>query len=216
MPKQTFYNLSAEKRQKFVQATLEEFALYDYNSASLNRVANVADIAKGSIYQYFENKQDLYEYLVNNIANEKFTYILLNLPDNTTDFSELLVSILTLYCKFDLTNPLKSRLLYNALNEKNTDELSDIHNLLIEGIDTLFIDFVQNAQNLNLIRTDIKSEFIGVILSRFILIIPDLLEEQLGFSYLGLVLNDSRDKLDEIVEVLKRIVSVFMWGLSPK
>ncbi len=47
-----------------MRAALEEFAARPYGEASLDRVAARARIAKGSLYQYFGGKADLYRYLV--------------------------------------------------------------------------------------------------------------------------------------------------------
>lgn len=64
MPKPTFFNLPEGKRDALVQAALEEFASTTYHDASVSRLVARLGIAKGSIYQYFEDKQELYLYLV--------------------------------------------------------------------------------------------------------------------------------------------------------
>jgi AcrR family transcriptional regulator len=68
VPKQTFLNLPDEKRQAFTDIALEEFASHDYNTASVSKIVARAGIAKGSVYQYFEDKQDLFLYLLE-VAN---------------------------------------------------------------------------------------------------------------------------------------------------
>lgn len=64
MPKPTFFNLSPEKRDLLVRLAIDEFANNDYESASISRIVAQAGIAKGSFYQYFEDKRDLYQYLL--------------------------------------------------------------------------------------------------------------------------------------------------------
>jgi AcrR family transcriptional regulator len=64
MPKQTFLNLPEAKRKRLVSIAIEEFAGNDYESASVSRIVARVGIAKGSIYQYFEDKRDLYLHLV--------------------------------------------------------------------------------------------------------------------------------------------------------
>jgi AcrR family transcriptional regulator len=64
MPKATFHNLPEPKRRRLIEAALEEFAAQPYANASLDRVAAGADVSKGSLYQYFEDKADLYQHLV--------------------------------------------------------------------------------------------------------------------------------------------------------
>lgn len=64
MPKPTFDNLPAEKRASLMALALQEFAEHDFATASVSRLVDRAGIAKGSLYQYFDDKADLFVYLV--------------------------------------------------------------------------------------------------------------------------------------------------------
>lgn len=71
MPKQTFFNLPEKKRQKITKAAVNEFAEYGFESASINRIVANSEISKGSFYQYFEDKMDVFHHLLELIAHEK-------------------------------------------------------------------------------------------------------------------------------------------------
>ena len=75
MPKQTFWNLSQEKRQNIEQAALNEFAKYGFDNSNINRIVAQGKIAKGSFYQYFENKKDLYLHLIDTLFARKLALI---------------------------------------------------------------------------------------------------------------------------------------------
>jgi AcrR family transcriptional regulator len=75
MPKTTFFNLPEEKREKIMEAAIDEFALYSYQKGSINRVVERAEIAKGSFYQYFEDKKDLFKYILEKSGEEKMVYL---------------------------------------------------------------------------------------------------------------------------------------------
>ena len=75
MPKETFFNLPDDKRSLICDVAVEEFAEYPFDQASVNRIVAKAGIAKGSFYQYFEDKQDLYFYVLQVIAEKKLEYI---------------------------------------------------------------------------------------------------------------------------------------------
>lgn len=64
MPKPTFFNLPEEKRARFVDAAVAEFSAHTFAEASLSAIVREVGIAKGSVYQYFEDKLDLYRWLV--------------------------------------------------------------------------------------------------------------------------------------------------------
>jgi AcrR family transcriptional regulator len=75
MPKDTFANLPPAKRRRVLDAALEEFAARSYEQASLTRIVRNAGIAKGSMYQYFEDKFDLYCHLLEVAVERKLSYI---------------------------------------------------------------------------------------------------------------------------------------------
>ena len=74
MPKQTFLNLPEEKRKNIINAAIEEFAEYGLENASTNRIVVNSGISKGSFYQYFEDKQDVFMYLLTVLEQEKIEY----------------------------------------------------------------------------------------------------------------------------------------------
>jgi len=74
MPKQTFLNLPDEKRNMIINAAIDEFAEYGLENASTNRIVLNSGISKGSFYQYFEDKQDVFMYLLTLLEREKMEY----------------------------------------------------------------------------------------------------------------------------------------------
>ncbi len=75
MPKQTFFNLEPAKRQAVIEAAVQEFARLPYEQASLSKIVEKCQIAKGSMYQYFEDKRDLYLYVVDLAYEQKGKYV---------------------------------------------------------------------------------------------------------------------------------------------
>jgi AcrR family transcriptional regulator len=74
MPKSTFLNLPKEKRRTIIDAATEEFAVYGLENASTNRIVENSGISKGSFYQYFEDKLDVFKYLLSVLEQEKIEY----------------------------------------------------------------------------------------------------------------------------------------------
>ena len=83
MPKQTFLNLPEEKRNTIINAAIEEFAEYGLENASTNRIVANSGISKGSFYQYFEDKQDVFMYLLTVLEHEKMEYFKGKHPPST-------------------------------------------------------------------------------------------------------------------------------------
>ncbi len=59
----TFRQLPPDKQERVLDAALTEFADRGYQAASLNRLVAQAGIAKGSLYQYFPNKEGIFRHI---------------------------------------------------------------------------------------------------------------------------------------------------------
>jgi len=70
MPTETFFRLPEEKRQKVLAAIYGEFSSYSFDQVSINRIVQHADIPRGSFYQYFKDKNDLFFYLLSTFSEQ--------------------------------------------------------------------------------------------------------------------------------------------------
>lgn len=64
MPSSTFLNLPPEKQEKLLEAATREFSTRPFNEASINQIIKEAGIPRGSFYMYFQDKEDLFRYLL--------------------------------------------------------------------------------------------------------------------------------------------------------
>lgn len=55
--------MEPEKRERIINAALKEFARNGYERASTNEIIKEAEISKGSLFSYFNNKKGLYLFL---------------------------------------------------------------------------------------------------------------------------------------------------------
>src|SRR5687768_4334370 len=60
MPRERFYNLPAEARERLLGVAIREFAERGFAGASLNEILAEVGISKGAYYYYFEDKEDLF------------------------------------------------------------------------------------------------------------------------------------------------------------
>lgn len=75
MPKDTFFNLNEDKRNRIIEAAMTEFENYSFENASTNRIVESAGISKGSFYQYFDDKKDLYMHIIHRMVEAKVAYV---------------------------------------------------------------------------------------------------------------------------------------------
>lgn len=72
MPKETFYNLEINKKHKIVQAAIQEFTDHELHKSRVSSIIQMADIPRGSFYQYFEDIDDLYYYVIDKVFGDIF------------------------------------------------------------------------------------------------------------------------------------------------
>jgi len=134
LPKQTFHNLPEEKRKAVVNAAIDEFADYGFESASINRIVAKGGISKGSFYQYFDDKRDVFMHLLSVLEQEKLAYFKdKHPPANHTDTFQ--------YFRWMI----KSGMEFNSAYPRMTQAVSRV--LLMEGLyyGKLFGDYRQKA-----------------------------------------------------------------------
>lgn len=64
MVKQTFINLLPEKQERILSAARKEFSRAPLNEASVANIIRDADIPRGSFYQYFNDLEDIFYYIL--------------------------------------------------------------------------------------------------------------------------------------------------------
>ncbi|HHL52858.1 MAG TPA: TetR/AcrR family transcriptional regulator [Flammeovirgaceae bacterium] len=114
MPHKTFYNLPEGKRSRFLQAAYAEFARHGYEGASISRLVMHLGIAKGSVYQYFTDKKELYHYLAKEAFRQVEALLRQACPWPGGDFYTWYESLLMAEVKYYLHLPHRALVLQQA------------------------------------------------------------------------------------------------------
>lgn len=189
MPKQTFLNLPATKRDRFIEIAIEEFAANDYQTASISRIVAEAGIAKGSFYQYFENKEDLYSYLLELGLQQKGEFLNSEPPDAQMDIFAYLRWLIQAGVTYEFSNPKLSQIGYRAvksgsLPDKFREEAATTAN-------TFFAQLVSQGKAQGNIAPDIDAEVAAFIFNAIFLELGGYMTEQLQIED-ALVDDDGR------------------------
>lgn len=64
------FRLPEEKRARILEGAWSEFTAVPYAEASINRIVQTSRIPRGSFYQYFEDKNDLFLTLIDEIRDQ--------------------------------------------------------------------------------------------------------------------------------------------------
>lgn len=91
MPKQTFIKLPNDKKETLISAAMKEFSRAPLFEASISNIIKEAGIPRGSFYQYFEDKEDLYYFLLDEYSQRLRTRFISILKKQNGDIMETFI-----------------------------------------------------------------------------------------------------------------------------
>ncbi|MCP3797854.1 TetR/AcrR family transcriptional regulator [Allokutzneria sp. A3M-2-11 16] len=108
LPTDVWRNLPAAKRERVLAAALDEFAALGYSRGSLNVIAREAGIAKGSLFQYFHDKLDLFATAAEVVSLRVRAAIEPRLGQlGSPDFAEFVVDALDVWVRWFAEHPVE-------------------------------------------------------------------------------------------------------------
>jgi AcrR family transcriptional regulator len=216
MPKETFLNLPEDKRRRITNVALDEFALHDYRGASLSRIVETAGIAKGSMYQYFDDKKDLYLYLVGLAAETKFGFINEAITDFKGDFFKRYRYIIFHGARFDFSQARYGSILYHATYESSESGMNEVAARLKESSLLYIRDLVDEGLRQGELRQDMDAGFLSYALYQVTVALRDYLSARFGFSFRDAVHNATGSPIpeQELLAVLDEMMNLFRRGIA--
>ena len=176
MPKETFRRLKLDKKQKITDAFLREFALKTYDEASISSVVKELGIAKGSIYQYFENKLDLFLYLAMYAGEVKSTYVSSVKRSDYVDYWTYMRAMYIAGIQFDKNSPLASHFLFFIEKNRYTPSIKQLYDNWLKQIISAFQLMVQHEVDLGLFHKDLAVDKMAFILYKSFVAINDYMQ----------------------------------------
>lgn len=153
--KEAFSRLSDEKRKKILDAAIEEFAEHGFDSANINTIAQNSGISVGSMYKYFNNKEDLYLSIIH-LGVETLKAVLNEIMQNDEDLENRIEKIIRAIQSYSRSNVHLTKL----YNEMTTESRSNLVWKIVSDMENatagLYASFIREAQKAGKIRADIN------------------------------------------------------------
>lgn len=196
MPKDTFNKLPIEKRNSILNAAVKEFELRRVEDAVIANIIKTAKIPRGSFYQYFEDKYDLYEYIIgyiNNIKNDYFQEVFFS------DHLPFLERVRALYNKaIDFSSQNKAFVL---ISKRHTESIyvkySEQFQRNLNELKVTFDTWIEKDKEKGLIRKDIDTRVLSHMISTFL---SHLTTEQ--FLYEKYSKSELHQKNDDFIDII--------------
>jgi len=167
MPKETFYNLPEEKRKMIEDIAVDEFASFGYDNASINRVVGKSKIAKGSFYQYFEDKKDLFMHLINTSAQAKIEYVTPVMKNPFEhDIFTVLRELFSSGIKFAAKYPKRAKMGEWLMKNNSHEIYAEVVGTAMPQAEEFYMTLLKTAENKGEIREGADLEFASHLISR--------------------------------------------------
>lgn len=172
MPRATWANLDAERRARVLHAAMAEFGRHGYSGGSLNVIAREAGVAKGSLFQYFDDKFDFFAHVAEQTSLRVYTAMLpgLNAPPHGS-FVRHFLELVDVWIDYMASHPLE-----RGVTAATTMELDPevrravrepVHRLYAQGLRPLLRSAVESGE----FRPDAD---LDALVSLLVLVLPHL------------------------------------------
>jgi AcrR family transcriptional regulator len=213
VPKDTFFNLAEEKQEKIMRSAVSEFLNHGFEKGNVGDIAKNAGVSKGSMYQYFENKKEIFLFCV-----RWATELILKKYDKYTIAKEKNINIFDFFY-------ISSKEMWVQLREEREliifiqDVFLGKYSLKDESMgyimkisDEYMLKLIQNGKNNGYIRKDIDDNLLSIFMTGA------------SIKYKEYIMNKARDAgediIDENYEVweneIKALVELLKNGMGQK
>lgn len=63
-------NMAIDRRQEILNAATKSFSLFGYKATTMDQVAKLANVGKGTIYTFFKNKEELFDEIIMKLISD--------------------------------------------------------------------------------------------------------------------------------------------------
>jgi TetR/AcrR family fatty acid metabolism transcriptional regulator len=142
------------RKQAILQAAIEVFSKGGFRNSSISEIAKRANVAEGTIYQYYKNKEDLFFSIPIQKTTEFTEEVDLHLQGITGTFNQIR-KFIWYYLYFFKTNPEYGRILMLEMRVSRSFVKTKTYNFLKKSISRI-LEIIREGQNEGTIRKDVN------------------------------------------------------------
>jgi len=159
LPKQTFFKLTSEKQKQIIDVAINEFSRFTFNEVKISDIISKAKIPRSSFYDYFEDKKDLYKYIILIIREEKMKYMEPVLTGQQESFFEGLRGLFEAGAGFAASKPEFEKLAGRMY--ENMELINEIFGAEVLDTSGMYESMLVKAIEAGEVRSDIDIKFIA-------------------------------------------------------
>ncbi|HWT33007.1 MAG TPA: TetR/AcrR family transcriptional regulator [Microbacterium sp.] len=166
MARPRFHALPSERQGAILDAALDEFSAHGFAGASLNRIISVTGVSKGSMYYYFDSKEDLYADVLRRQVERLFQDVPLPVPEATEadEFWNIIEGHYLRLMRLLVATPQTAALLRDWLTGAASPALREAQHSAEQATLPWLAETVAAGQRIGAIRTDLPADFLIAVL----------------------------------------------------
>ncbi len=168
MPKDTYNRLDKQKQDRILEAALNEFSKRSFNESKLSHIIKEANIPRGSFYQYFENKLDLFKFVFNKLGERKMGYMSHLIPNpDEIPFLDLFKELYSIGIQYAIDNPRGVKMVMYLYSSRDLV----FEEILGEGLEQakqFYIGYIESDKKLGRINPGIDTEIFAEMMMNII------------------------------------------------
>jgi AcrR family transcriptional regulator len=173
MPRPTWDRLDQSRRERVLRAAMVEFGRRGYSGASLNVIAREAGVAKGSLFQYFDDKFEFFAHVAEQTSLTIYAAMVPKLsgPAEGESFADYFADLVDTWIDYMAAHPLE-----RGVTAATTMELdAEIRQAVREPVHRLYAQALRPMLAQAVARGDLPSDTdTEALLSMLVLLLPHL------------------------------------------
>lgn len=191
------------RKQEIIKAALEIFAKKGYKATTLDEIAEKSEFGKGTIYNYFSSKEEIYTEIITS-AIEQHQIIIRKIDEATVTLRDFVEELLVNLIRFSHENKESFLLLLFTEIHQSFTASTEISRIMDNNKQKMTEFFVQKAS-----KAIEKKEIRNVDPKRVIRLFRGL-----GFNYIYDLLVSGKLKEEHIEEEAKFITDILFNGIK--
>lgn len=198
-----FEQLSDEKQNSIIDASVTEFANNGFKNASVNKIVENAGIAKGSLFNYFKSKSLLFEHIYSIALNEVKSYLAKVRDESVNDnFFIRFSKIVDAGINFINIHPFLAKIYFRLLNSDDSPQgkkiIKELHSEAVNYLEGFVVEGIERQELSNKLNIETTAFLLESILNRILqTYYLDLFESKSDIK------KNDREWIDQIIETLK-------------
>jgi AcrR family transcriptional regulator len=202
VPSKTFLNLPKDKQDRIMDASILEISRNSYENLNFANIIRDSKIPRGSFYQYFKDKDDLYDYFMEYVGMKKYEFYG-SLFDPTLDIS-FIERFKNIYLKGVLFAK-EYPILVNAGKKFMTSsyyQRNETYQKSMNQVINFFKELIELDQQKSIIRKDIDSKILATIIIEMMykVTFDEYKNDEIDFDHIEVIIHHMLDIIKKGIE----------------